>query len=127
VSSVIKDGRLGRDHLDLRVGLHDLLDARQGQLVQLVVVLVRLELGDLLLPVRVEDVAVVASQALVDLRRVSAPCLSLQRSRRTFCHEPVKSCGSGAWFWAAIWTNISESYRARVRRDVRLRMRLGPC
>ena len=23
---------------------------------------------------------------------------------RTFCHEPVNSCGSGAWFCAAIWT-----------------------
>jgi hypothetical protein len=68
-----QDGRLRRDHLDLGVCLHHLLDARQRQLVQLVVMFVRLELGNLLLPVRVEDVAVVSREALVDLPLISAP------------------------------------------------------
>ena len=36
--------------------------------MQLVVVLVRLELRDLLLPVGIQDVAIVAREALVDLR-----------------------------------------------------------
>jgi len=62
-----QDGRLSGDHLDFRVCLHHLLDARQWQLVELVVMLVRLELRHLLLPVCVEDVAVVALQALIDI------------------------------------------------------------
>jgi hypothetical protein len=67
-----QDGRLSGDHLDLGVRLHHLLDARQRQLVQLVVMFVRLELGYLLLPVRVEDVAVVARKALINLPLISA-------------------------------------------------------
>lgn len=46
-----EDGRLGGDHLDVGIGLHDLLDAREGQLVQLVVVRFGLEVVDRLLPV----------------------------------------------------------------------------
>lgn len=53
-------GCLSRDHLDFGVGLHDLLDARERELVDLVVVVFRLEHGHDLLPVGVEDVAVVA-------------------------------------------------------------------
>lgn len=46
-----QDGRLGRDHLNLWVRLHDLLDTGKGELMQLVVVGVRLEVVDYLLPV----------------------------------------------------------------------------
>lgn len=64
------DGRFGRDHLDFRVGLHDLLDARERELVDLVVVVFRLEHRHDLLPVGVQDVAVVArAEALGDLDR----------------------------------------------------------
>ena len=64
------DGRLSRDHLNFRVGLHDLLDARERELVDLVVVVFRLEHRHHLLPVGVQDVAVVArAEALRDLNR----------------------------------------------------------
>jgi len=53
-------GRFGRDHLDFRVGFHDFLDARERELVDLVVVVFGLEHGHDLLPVCVEDVAVVS-------------------------------------------------------------------
>lgn len=65
-----QDGRLGRDHLDFRVSLHDLLDARQRQLVELVVVLVGFEVVDCVLPIRGQDVLVLAMEALVDI----GPC-----------------------------------------------------
>ena len=74
-----QDGSFGRDHLDFWVGLHNLLDASQGELVQLVVVFVRLELGDLLLPVCVEDVAVVTREALVYLRLLAIVCAGRRR------------------------------------------------
>jgi hypothetical protein len=67
--------------------------------------LVRLELGDLLLPVRIQDVAVVTRETLVDLQSsVSVRAIMSRVWLPTFCQEPVKSCGSGAWFCAAIWT-----------------------
>lgn len=62
-----QDWCLSRDHLDVRVCFHDFLDARQRELMQLIVVFIGLELRDLLLPVRVENIAVVARQPLVDL------------------------------------------------------------
>ena len=46
-----QDWSLSGDHLDFRIGLHDLLDASQRQLMQLVVMFVRFELRDLLLPI----------------------------------------------------------------------------
>jgi hypothetical protein len=42
---------------------------------------VRLELRDLLLPVCIEDIAVVARQTLIDLQPVSARCFSHQHGR----------------------------------------------
>ena len=60
-------GRLRRNHLDLWVGLHDLLDARERELVLFIVVIGSLELGDLLLPIGVEDVTIVAREPLVNL------------------------------------------------------------
>jgi hypothetical protein len=64
------NGRFGGDHLDFRIGLHDLLDARERKLVDLVVVVFRLKHRHDLLPVGVQDVAVVArSEALGDLNR----------------------------------------------------------
>jgi len=62
------DGRFGGDHLNFRIRLHDLLDARKRKLVDLVVVVFRLEHRHDLLPVGVQDVAVVArAEALGDL------------------------------------------------------------
>ncbi len=62
-----EDGRLCGNHLDVGIRLHDLLNAREGQLVQLVVVGFGLEVVDRLLPVGGQDVAVVAYKALVYL------------------------------------------------------------
>lgn len=62
-----EDGRLGRNHLDLRVGLHHLLDPGQGQLVLLVVMRVIFERVDRLLPIRGENIPVIALETLVDL------------------------------------------------------------
>lgn len=59
--------RLGANHLDLRVRLHDLLYTGEGQLVELVVVGVALEVVDCLLPVCREDVLVLAIEALVNI------------------------------------------------------------
>ena len=65
-----EDGRFGRDHLDVWVCLHDLLDARQWQLMDLVVVVFVLESLDRVLPVVDQRVAVCAIQALADLGRL---------------------------------------------------------
>ena len=46
-----QDGGFGGDHLDVRVGFHDFLDAREGKLVELVVVRFGFEVVDRLLPV----------------------------------------------------------------------------
>lgn len=62
-----EDGGLGRDHLDFRIGLHYLLDTRERKLMDFEVVLVVFEMSDGLLPVRSEDILVLACQALVDL------------------------------------------------------------
>lgn len=51
-----EDGGLSRDHLHLRVGLHDLLDAGERQLVYLVIMLVGLEVVNGLLPVGCQDI-----------------------------------------------------------------------
>ena len=62
--------RFGGDHLYFRVRLHDLLDARKRKLMDLVVVVFRLEHRHDLLPVGVQDIAVVArAEALGDLSR----------------------------------------------------------
>lgn len=67
-----EDGGLGGDHLDFGVSLHDLLDAREGQLVDLVIMGVVLKVVDGVLPVGGQDVLVLAGEALVSLhRRVS--------------------------------------------------------
>lgn len=55
-----EDRRLRRDHFHLRIRLHHLLDPRQWQLVDLVVVRVRLQVVDCLLPVSSQDVAVLS-------------------------------------------------------------------
>lgn len=62
-----ENGGLCGYHLYLGICLHDLFDARQRELVQLIVVLVRLQFCNLLLPIRVKYIPVVASQALIDL------------------------------------------------------------
>lgn len=64
-----EDWSLSRDHFDLGICLHDLLDASERELVQLVVVVVRLQVCDLVLPVRVEYVTIVARESLRHLCR----------------------------------------------------------
>jgi hypothetical protein len=56
--------RLGGDHLDFWIGLHDFLDTGKRELVDLVVVVFRLERSDDLLPISVEDVASAGIKAL---------------------------------------------------------------
>lgn len=71
--------------------------------MQLVVMFVRLQLRNLLLPIRIKYIAVLSGQALVDLKRLASIALNMNRKRcPTFCHAPVNSCGSGACPWAAI-------------------------
>jgi hypothetical protein len=102
--------RFGGDHLDFWVGLHDFLDARERQLVDLVVVVLRLEHCHDLLPVGVEDVAVVArAEALGDLDRDALVKLLFTQKRRelryailTLPQWPLKVSGGGAWPWAAM-------------------------
>ena len=104
------DGRLGRDHLDFRVGLHDLLDARERELVDLVVVVFRLEHRHDLLPVGVQDVAVVArAEALGDLNRDASVKVfdakimrNIEDQVLTLPQWPLKVSGGGAWPWAAM-------------------------
>jgi len=73
-----QDRRLGRDHLDFWVSLHDLLDARQRQLVELVVVLIGLEVVNRMLPVGGQDILVLTMEALVDV----GPCARVEFRRR---------------------------------------------
>lgn len=90
-----QDWRLRRDHFDFGVGFHNLLDAREWQLVYLEFVLLGLEMADCLLPVRSEDVLVLAGQALVNL--LSQNDVSdvgdgdWPGRRHTFAHGPVYS------------------------------------
>jgi hypothetical protein len=102
--------------------------------VQLVVVLVRLELGDLLLPVCVENVAVVARQALVDLCSVSVRPIELSAEGAYVLPRGCKQLGIRRM---ALGGNLDQTSAAdrrhteaqvRVRarkRDVRKQRRLG--
>lgn len=71
-----QDRSLSRNHLHIRVRLHNLLDSRQWQLVQLIVMIIRLEVVDDLLPVCREDVSVIALQPLVYLYSVRSLLLA---------------------------------------------------
>jgi hypothetical protein len=101
---------LGGDHLDFWIGFHDFLDARERQLVDLVVVVLRLEHRHDLLPIGVENVAVVArAKALGDLNRDALVKLLYAQKRRemrcgilTLPQWPLKVSGGGAWPWAAM-------------------------
>jgi hypothetical protein len=62
-----EDRGFGRDHLYLGIRFHDLLDASKRQLVHFVVVVLGLQLGDLILPVDIENITGLAGQALGDL------------------------------------------------------------
>lgn len=88
-----KNWSLGGDHLDFRIGLHDLLYPSQGQLMQLVVMVVAFQVVDGLLPISCQDVLVLSSQALVDLRgaSVSWACHASVgvKTVRTLAHGPV--------------------------------------
>ena len=104
------DGRFGRDHLNFWVRLHDLLDARKRELVDLVVVVLRLEHRHDLLPVGVQDVAVVArAEALGDLNRDASVKVfdakimrNIEDQVLTLPQWPLKVSGGGAWPWAAM-------------------------
>ncbi len=65
-----KDGGFCRYHLDFWVGLHDLLNASEGQLVDFEVMRLGLEVIDSLLPISGQNVSGWASESLVDLLRV---------------------------------------------------------
>ena len=62
-----EDWRFGGYHLDFWIGLHDFLDACEWQLMQFIVVIVRLEVRDNLLPVGCQDVFIGSVKALIDL------------------------------------------------------------
>ena len=62
-----KDGGLSRDHLDLWVRFHDLLYPSERELVKLVVMSVALEMVDGVLPIRRQDILVLACESLVHL------------------------------------------------------------
>ena len=62
-----KDRGLSRDHLDLWICLHDLLYPSKRQLVKLVVMSVALEMVDGVLPIRCQDILVLACESLVHL------------------------------------------------------------
>ena len=102
--------RFGGDHLDFWIGLHDFLDARKRKLVDLVVVVFCLEHRHDLLPVGVQDVAVVArAEALGDLSCDASVRVLDAKSRRdteewmlTLPQWPLKVSGGGAWPWAAM-------------------------
>lgn len=79
-----EDGCFGGDHLDFWVCLHDLLDACQGKLVELVIMGVAFEVVDGLLPVCGENVLVLTVQALVNVR--PGPCVQLG-GRITLCRQ----------------------------------------
>lgn len=62
-----QDWSFSTDHLDLGISLHDFLDSCKWELMKLVIMVLGLEFGHLVLPVCVEDVSVVAYQALRNL------------------------------------------------------------
>ena len=59
------------DHLHIRVGFHDLLYARKWKLMKFIVVRLGLKVVDGLLPIRRQDVAVIADEALIYLYKWS--------------------------------------------------------
>ena len=67
-----QDGRLSRDHLDLGVGLHDLLNPGQRQRLLLVIVGAILERLDGMMPIGGENITIIAVETLVDLDRSGA-------------------------------------------------------
>jgi hypothetical protein len=103
-------GSFGGDHLHFRVRLHNLLDSRERKLVDLVVVILCLEHRNDLLPVGVQDVAVVAcAEALGDLDRDASVIVFDAKTRRdmenkilTLPQWPLKVSGGGAWPCAAM-------------------------
>jgi len=100
----------GGDHLHFWVGLHNLLDARERKLVDLVVVVFRLEHRHDLLPVGVQDVAIVAcAKALGDLNRDALVRVFDAKTSRNMGNKiltlpqwPLKVSGGGAWPCAAM-------------------------
>ena len=106
----LRGGDRRQAHLHVGVALHDLLDARKRELVDLVVVVLRLEHRHDLLPVGVQDVAVVArAEALGDLNRDASVKVfdakimrNIEDQVLTLPQWPLKVSGGGAWPWAAM-------------------------
>lgn len=65
-----EDWCLSRYHLHIWVCLHNLLDSRQWQLVEFVVMIVGFEVVDYLLPVGRKDITIVTLQTLIYLWQV---------------------------------------------------------
>ena len=59
-----QDRSFSADHLDFGIRLHDFLNPSKWELMELVVMLFRFELGDLVLPVGIQDIAIRSTQAL---------------------------------------------------------------
>lgn len=59
--------RFSRNHLHLRVCFHDLLDSCQGELVDLIVMIVILEMIDNVLPIRRQNISRLSCQSLAHL------------------------------------------------------------
>ena len=62
------------DHLDIRIGFHDLLYTRKWELMKFIVVRLGLKVVDCLLPIRRQDVAVIADEALIYLYNRGQKC-----------------------------------------------------
>lgn len=72
-----QDWGFRRYHLDLGIRFHNLLDACQWQLMNLVIVSLSLQIGNGLLPIGRQDVPILAMESLADLRQLSVSALAL--------------------------------------------------
>lgn len=69
------------DHLDLRVRFHHLLDTSERQLMYLVVMVIRFQMIDDMLPIGRQDIACRPLEALVYLRRVNGETMDMDALR----------------------------------------------
>lgn len=62
-----QNGCLRRDHLDFRIRFHHLLDTSEGQLVDFVIMVVRFQVVNDMLPIGCQDIAGRPLETLIDL------------------------------------------------------------